>query len=162
MIVCSCLLAGAGPVRAQQAEPDPRNGYGIRTGFGLDPDQYVAGVQALLGERFGILRFAPSADAGFGDDQSTYAFNADFTVPLPLPGSRSRLYAGAGPALVVWDPKDGGADTEIGFNLLAGTRMATHGRTMYNVEVRAGLGDAPDFRVLLGVLFGSGRPAAAR
>jgi hypothetical protein len=157
------LLLGVWPAHASAQERDtgPRNGYGIRAGFGLTPDQFVLGLQTLLGEKLRILRFAPSFDFGFGDNQTTYALNADFTLHVPLPSTRSQIYLGAGPALVVWNPDQGGADTEVGLNLIGGTRLATRGRTLYNVEVRFAVGDAPDFRLLLGVLFGSGRPATA-
>lgn len=159
IVLCSLLLGLCpAPVSAQHTEPAARNGYGIRAGFGLNPDQFVVGAQTLLGEALRILRFAPSFDFGVGDSQTTYALNGDFTLQLPLPRARSQLYLGAGPALVVWNPDGGGADTEVGLNVLGGVRLATHGRTVYTVEARFGVGDAPDFRLLLGVLFGSGRP----
>lgn len=137
----------------------PNLGFGVRTGLGLDPDQWVVGAQTVLGKTLGIFRMAPSFDVGFGSDLTTYALNLDLTLDGTLPGSRSQLYAGAGPAIVHWDASGAGGDLELGLNLLGGFRLATKGTTQYNLEARFGLSDAPDFRLLVGVLFGSGEPA---
>jgi hypothetical protein len=154
------FISSADAQEETAAERGPNHGFGVRTGLGLDPDQWVVGAQAILGKSLGIFRLAPSFDVGFGSDLSTYALNLDLTLNGTLPGSRSQLYAGAGPAIVHWDPSDGGAsDLEVGLNLLGGFRLATKGTTQYSLEARFGLSDAPDFRLLIGVLFGSGEPA---
>lgn len=157
------LIGFASPANAQDeaaVERGPNHGFGVRTGLGLDPDQWVIGAQAVLGRSLGIFRMSPSFDAGFGDGVSTYALNLDLTLNGTLPGSRSQLYAGAGPAIVHWDISGADeSDLEVGLNLLGGFRLATKGTTQYTLEARFGLSDAPDFRLLVGVLFGSGQPA---
>lgn len=157
LLCCAIGVLSVASSSADEAQRGPRNGYGIRAGGGFTPDQFVVGAQFLLGEKLRVLRLAPSFDLGFGDNVTTYIANVDFLLHSSLPGSRSQIYLGLGPALVVWDHKDTGADTEVGLSFVGGTRLATSGRTNYNVEARFGVGDAPDFRILLGIMFGSGR-----
>ena len=155
--VLACTAGAISPSQAQEKEGPP-NGYGARLGFGTGPDQFVAGAQALLGEKLRFFRLAPSIDLGWGDNVTTYMFNADLHFNMPLPNTRSNLYFGGGASLVAWDVSGTGDDTEVGGTILAGARLGTNGRTNYNVEARFGLGDIPDFRLLLGILFGSGKP----
>lgn len=145
---------------AAEREEGPPNGYGLRLGYGGGPQQFVVGAQALLGKRLKYLRFAPSFDAGWGDDVATYVLNLDLGLHVPVPETRSHLYAGAGLGIASWHPRGGGSDTEVGLNLLAGVRLGTKGRMNYTVETRFGVSDVPDFRLLFGVLLGSGRPPA--
>jgi len=145
------LLAAASPVLALD---DTQRCYGVRAGYGRKPDQFVIGVQADLGRVHRWIHFVPSIDAGFGDEMTTITFNGDLKAYLPLPKSSASLYALGGPALTIWSPKDGDGDTEIGAYLGAGARMALGESGWYNLEARFGLGDVPDLRILLGVLFG--------
>jgi len=158
LVVALTSLAPA-PATANDEDRGPRTGYGFRTGLGIDPDQWVVGAQTLLGSSLGVLRFAPSLDLGFGSSVTTYALNLDLLANGEFPGSRSEFYAGAGPTLVHWEfSGDTENDLELGLSLVGGLRLPTSGTTQYNVETRFGLSDAPDFRILAGILFGSGRP----
>jgi len=151
-LIAGCLLlAAASPALALD---DSQRCYGVRAGYGYKPDQFVIGVQADLGKLYSRIHFVPSIDAGFGDDMTTVTFNGDLKAFLPLPKSSVSLYCLAGPALTIWSPKDGDGDTEIGVYLGAGARMALGESGWYNLEVRFGLSDVPDARILLGVLFG--------
>jgi hypothetical protein len=134
-------------------------GFGPRVGFGLQPDQFVVGAQTLLGRSLYIFRFAPSFDLGWGDEVTTYAFNGDFEFQLGVPSTRARFYVGGGVGVTAWDFEASGSDTEVGLNLLGGARLAGRGSMEYTVEARFGVGDIPDFRLLFGVLLGSGEPA---
>jgi hypothetical protein len=160
VLIVAATLFGVSAALAEDRDNGPRNGYGLRLGYGSGPEQFVAGAQALLGQEFKYLRLAPSFDVGWGDDMTTYVLNGDLEVHLGIPNTRSYLYGGAGAGLAVWDRDDADTDTEIGLNLLAGARLSTHGRTNFNLEARFGISDVPDFRILAGVLFGSGEPAA--
>lgn len=154
----TCLLPASAAADNGETQ-GPRAGFGIRSGLGLDPDQWVVGAQALLGKHLGVLRFAPSFDAGFGDDVTTLALNLDLLADVDFPGSRSEFYAGAGPTMVHWAPSGGEGDLEVGLSLVGGVRLPTSGTTQYNLETRFGLSDTPDFRILVGILFGSGQPS---
>ncbi|MDD3731197.1 MAG: hypothetical protein PHU88_02340 [candidate division Zixibacteria bacterium] len=130
------------------------NGYGVRAGYGSNPDQFVVGGQALLGEFMKIARFAPSIDYGTGDNVSTFAFNADILMLLKPPNSSFAFYAAAGPTLTYWDAEHGGSDTEIGATITAGLRLPMKNTGFYNLEARFGIGDIPDLRILFGIMFG--------
>lgn len=161
-VALSVVALGLGVNSGQASEgenPGPREGFGVRTGVGIDPDQWVIGAQSVLGQSLGIFRFAPSFDLGFGNDVTTYVLNVDFLLNGGLPRSRSQIYGGAGGALVGWSRGGRGSnDLEVGLNLLGGVRLPTKRSTQYTVEARVGLSDAPDFRFLVGILFGSGTP----
>ena len=159
-VVLACLLLLA-PESWAQERRGPRNGYGFRLGLGLQPDQFVVGAQALLGQRFKIFRLAPSFDVGWGNDVTTYVLNGDLELHLPLPISRSSLYLCAVAILVCLQFDGASNDTDVGVNLLGGLRLATNGRTNYLFEARFGIGDTPDFRLFAGILLGSGSPHAS-
>jgi hypothetical protein len=152
VLVAGCmLLAAACPLSASD---DSRKSIGVRAGYGHNPDQFVIGAQADLGEVYSRIHFVPSIDAGFGDHMTTVTLNGDVKLYVPLPESSVMLYGLAGPALTIWSPEGGDGDTEIGLYLGAGTRMPLGDNGWYNLEVRFGISDVPDLRILLGVLFG--------
>jgi len=150
MVVC-CFMFMSADARAAD---DAGQCYGIRAGYGMDPDQFVIGAQTDLGTIYGKVHFVPSIDAGFGDHVTTFTFNGDINVFVPLPKSLSSLYGIAGPAISIWTPEEGEGDTEIGLTLGLGARMALGESGWYNIEARFGIGDIPEVRILLGVLFG--------
>jgi len=131
--------------------------FGLRTGLGLNPDQFVIGLQGAYGSAVGPFQFAPSFDLGFGDNMTTYILNGDLRLPISLPKSNSRVYIGAGPTIAVYDTKFAGSDTEIGLSLLGGIMLPMGSVNAYNLELRLGIGDIPDVRILLGIMFGGGK-----
>ena len=160
LVVAAVLALGAGGFA--QDRSGPSYAYGIRTGFGLDPDQFVIGAQAKFGRFGGIARVEPTFDVGFGDKMTTYLLNADLRLDiLPLPKSETVVYGGFGPTLAYFDFNGGGdfpddSDTEIGLNLTTGVELPMGRSNSYNFEARFGIGDIPEFRLLLGVYFGGG------
>ncbi|MBD3403275.1 hypothetical protein GF420_10305 [candidate division GN15 bacterium] len=133
----------------------PTNSFGVRAGFGIDPDQFVFGGQAVLGQVLKVARFSPSVDVGFGDDLTTVVGNVDLRVHLSPPRAAAGLYVGGGPSLAWIDPDIGDSDTEIGFSAAGGLMAAMGQSNMYTLEARVGLGDVPDFRLTVGILFGA-------
>jgi hypothetical protein len=154
LFVTLSAVAAPRPASAERAG----SGFGGRVGVGFDPDQFVVGVQADVGPALRVARFVPSVDLGMGGDFTTFAINGDVIVRIFLPKSSAALYGGAGPTLVYWDPDEGDGDLEIGLSLVAGLRLPLATRHVYNIETRFGVSDVPDVRILLGVLFGAGRP----
>lgn len=133
----------------------PKSSYGIRAGFGLEPDQFVVGAQAEFGRFAKVLRFAPSFDLGFGDEMATYTGNADLRLDLiPLPKSGAVFYTDLGATLTHFDPSEGDGDTEVGLSVVGGVQLPMGRSNSYNIEARFGIGDIPDFRFLVGVFFG--------
>lgn len=149
-----CVIAGAG--WAQTSQNKVAKGFGLRTGYGTNPDQFVFGAQAVLGKTLGFMRFAPSIDAGFGDDLSSYLFNADFRLlSFSPPGSPAGLYAGTGASIAVYNFSNDGSDTEVGLNVIGGLTFPMGQKNEYNFEVRFGFGDMPELRVLFGIMLGA-------
>jgi hypothetical protein len=137
------------------------DGVGLRAGFGIDPDQFVAGGQMVFGNPLKIARFAPSADIGFGDEITIVSFNGDLRLLFSPPGSRAIVYGQVGPTIAILNPKNGDSDTEIGLTLSAGLKIPMGQRNFYTLEGRIGFGDIPDFRVLLGLQFGGSKPESS-
>ena len=128
-------------------------GVGVRAGFGLDPDQGIIGVQAVMGHATRYAAFAPSVDLGFGSDVTTVMLNADIFLPLFAPaGASAGVYLAVGPSVAIWNPSEGDGDTEIGLTIAPGLRLPLGSRHVFNLETRFGIGDIPEFRLLLGIL----------
>lgn len=141
------LLVGA--IAMPVPEVSARDRLGLHAGFSTGPDQFVAGGQAEFGPAVGTAFFAPSLDLGFGGNSTVTVINGDLRwYLLPLPETGIRFYGQAGPALVV------SPDTELGFSLVAGADIPMKNRKRYHLEARFGFGDVPDFKIVLGVLFG--------
>ncbi len=122
---------------------------GVRAGLSQNPDQFVVGAQAEVGS-LGLATIAPSVDLGFGDNSDLTAANLDLRWYLfPLPQTGIQFYAAAGPTAVFVS-----SQSEIGLSLTAGAKIPMKGTGRYNVEARFGIGDIPDLKVMLGILFG--------
>lgn len=128
---------------------------GARAGISVNPDQFVIGGQATIGSLLPRIDLVPSLDVGFGNDLSLTALNLDLQFNLPsLPEVSPNIYVGAGPTITRADYDKGGSDTKVGISLVAGLRIPMAGISYYNLETRFGLNDVPDFKVLLGIMFG--------
>jgi len=129
------------------AQNDDGYGFGVRGGFGIDPDQLVVGAQFTLGQKAGIALVVPSIDLGFFDNVTSFTFNGDFLFQLKVEDSGFSLYGGGGPTLAFYD-FEGGSQWEFGITLVAGTRLPINLAQGTNLELRLGIGDIPDFRLL--------------
>lgn len=127
---------------------------GVRAGLSVDPDQFYFGAHAESGPIAGELRFRPNLEAGFGNNRTLVAFNAEMAYPFEL-SNGTRLYAGGGPGLVILSRDrpnpPGGNDTNLGpgFNFLVGVRFP--GRTF--AELKLGVLDSPDVKIGFGFEF---------
>ncbi|MFN8062659.1 MAG: hypothetical protein U0Q12_26140 [Vicinamibacterales bacterium] len=138
------LLASASPALAQ-------GGVGLRVGLGLDPDQFVVGAHAESGPLVESLTFRPSLDVGIGDGLTIVGMNAEFAYHLPVRWSAWRPYAGGGPALNLYRPRDGrpAQHAEAGFNGFFGVE---HRQGLF-AEAKLGALESPSLRVIVGVTF---------
>ena len=131
-----------------------KNSFGVRGGFASTPDQFVVGGQAELGRALQTARFAPSVDVGLGSNLTAWTFNADFRWYLfNLPESGLKFYGAAGPTLLLASVKNAASDSNLGLSLVGGVRIPMKGGRRYNLEARFGVGDIPDFKLMLGILF---------
>ena len=75
--------------------------------------------------------------------------NADLRFYLiPLPETGIRFYGAAGPTLML------SPDTELGLSLILGLHIPMKSTRRYNVEYRWGIGDIPDHKIAVTVMFG--------
>lgn len=123
----------------------------LRLGVGLDPDQFVAGLYTYAGSLSENLAFMPYADVGIGDDAVVLTGNADFRLSLvELHDSPAVFYVSAAPTIAFIDTDYTDGDVEIGASLAFGLTKLPIGSQLFNLEARAGLGDIPDGKLLLG------------
>jgi len=126
---------------------------GPRLGVDFDTDKFVLGGAAEVGPVFKSFLFVPSLDFELGDNSFTAA-NLDFRLYLfHLPGTGLRFYGSAGPT-ILFGSGNGDSDTELGLSLIAGVNIPMKNVSRYNIEARFGLGDIPEFKLMLNVLFG--------
>jgi len=152
ILVCACLVLLAPQARAQKSVV---GGYGPRIGFSSGPDQLVFGGQMIFGEIAPDITFDPSLEFGFGDDMTIIALNLDGHYHFAIEGSRWRPYAGAGIAIsfVSFDNGPGNgddSDTEVGGALILGAGVPTAAGNRFFSELKLGLGDVPDLKIMVG------------
>ena len=130
-------------------------GIGPRVGFSVDPDQLVFGGQAVIGEVMPDLTFDPSLEIGIGDDISVIAVNFDLHYHFRIRDTAWRPYAGAGISVNFIDvdrepPAQDDGDTEVGGNVVLGAGAPTAAGNRFFAEMRFGLGDIPELKLLVG------------
>jgi hypothetical protein len=148
----SALLVALGttPALAQdtlKVAPAPSLGFGLKAGVGIDPGQFVVGAQYSLGKALGIFRIVPNVHAGFGDF-TTFDLNVDFLARLVAKDSGFGFYGGAAPTFAFGDE----SYSEFGLTLVAGLQTPLLKTNATNIEARFGIGDLPNFRILLVLL----------
>jgi len=151
VISATIMLTGVSSVWAQDGLGF--RGWGLRGGVTIDPDQVHAGIHIDAGQFAPRVRFQPSFEVGFGDDLIVGAINLDVFYTFHQESWKPYLGGGLGVALIDAD-RDGRGDdfnVEAGLNLIAGFLWGARDR--YLLEMRAGVGDIPDFKVTAGISF---------
>lgn len=149
MQACRCvglatIVIAASPVSARA------QGYAVRTGANINPDQFSVGAQYEFGPVSDRYWLQPNTDVGFGDDARLVALNLDIVYRKQL--SRNSIwtgYAGGGPALN-WYRLHGYSATDPGVNLVGGLM---HHSGLFT-EMRLGFLESPRLRVGAGYAFG--------
>jgi hypothetical protein len=140
IVLAASFLFLSAPARAQ-------SGFGVRTGYSVDPDQFYFGAHVGVGPLVSRLWFRPNVEIGFGDNVTTFALNAELAYWFSTK-SAWRPYIGGGPALNIYD-FDAGSDTEGGLNFLFGVAH----RGGFFGEIKVGAFDSPDFKIGFGYTF---------
>lgn len=135
-------LACAGSAQAQQ-------GFGVRGGASIDPDQFYFGGHYVTSPLVDRLRFQPNVEVGVGDDLTVVGLNFEFAYYVPA-NRDWQVYFGGGPAINIIDSdfRDG-SETEGGFNILLGMRQ----RSGLFFELKVGAVDSPDLKFGVGYTF---------
>lgn len=120
---------------------------GPRIGI-VGSDEVFLGVQGEFGPAIGPASIVPSVDFGLGDGPPTMV-NCDLRFYLiPLPETGIRFYGAAGPSVQFNDGSD------WGLSLTLGLHIPMKEQRRYNLEYRWGIGDIPDHKIGLAVMFG--------
>ena len=145
-------MAFVGVSEAQAQEGLGFRNWGLRGGATVNPDQGHVGFHINAGTFAPKVRFQPSVEVGFGSNRYVGAVNIDafytFTGRSWLP----YLGAGLGLSFTHIDRQEhryDGVDVDAGLNLVAGFEAGRSNR--YLLEIRAGVGDIPDFKVTVGI-----------
>lgn len=146
IMVLAALPIGSG------TEAGSRDAAGFRLGWGVDTEQFIVGGQAEVGPVIGPATLVPSLEVGLGDGRTAAALNLDLRwYLLPLPETGLYFYGSAGPTLVFASP-----GTELGLSVVGGVNIPMKNKRRYNLEARFGIGDIPDLKIMLGVMFDLG------
>lgn len=139
------------------ASAGPFTYYGPHIGFGQGPDQTLIGGQLQWNGVAPRMAFVPGVDFGFNDVSSILTMNGDFHYQLSHE-TAWQPYVGLGAEvnMLRHEERVGRNDvqtvseTETGGHLIVGaaTRNRTGGR--FFTELKLGLGNAPDMKLLLG------------
>jgi len=135
----------------------PFTAFGPHFGFSSGPDQFVVGGQLQWGDVAPSLDFVPSVDLGFGDNTTLISVNGDFHYRLDT-RTKWQPYVGGGVGIHFFSFDNPGpgldsSDTRAGGHFIAGADVATEGHSRFFAELKLGLGDSPDFKVLAGWSF---------
>ena len=133
------------------ASAGPFTYYGPHIGFGQGPDQTVIGGQLQWNGVAPRMAFVPGVDYGFNDVSSVLTLNGDFHYNLSY-STAWQPYVGLGAEVNIWHDNGSGdpSTTQTGGHLIVGaaTRNRTGGR--FFSELKLGLGDSPEMKLLLG------------
>lgn len=138
-------------------------GWGVRAGFSSDPDQFVIGAYAGMGELAENLRLQPTVDIGFGDHLTILTISPDLTYAIPA-GDSGRLYFGGTLGILYWKMdkeirdwytgrKIKSSGFELGVAAIAGYEFIL-GDMPLHLDLKIGITDEyPDLKLLLGYTF---------
>jgi hypothetical protein len=137
---------------SSQADQLELRGWGPRLGFGLDPDQFVFGLQTDMGHFTRHLRFQPSTELGLGDNLVLWTVNLEGFYEFQTRWAKWMPYAGGGVvAMAIW-PDGADFDLDAGLSAFGGLERPIGGEKRIFLELKFGLGDAPSFKVMAGLI----------
>lgn len=151
-IAAVALVAGLVPAAAHAANV---TSFGPRFGVSLDPDQLVLGGQLVVADVAPNISLVPNLELGFGDDVTVISLNGDMLYHFALQGTDWTPYAGLGIG-VNWfsqdlpAPAEDISDTEVGLNVVLGTDVPTGRGNAFFAELRFGVGDIPEIKIMAG------------
>ena len=150
------ILAGFAPKAMAQETPEIRfDGWGIRAGLSSDPDQVYGGVHFNLGQLTKDVRFRPSVEVGFGDDQTVVQMLAEVHYVFPK-FQVWKPYLGGGLGLTYVNYDDGhhgdGSDIEGSLNAIGGIETDLKQGMKLFFEFKLGLAHQdPDIKFGIGI-----------
>ena len=141
-------------VSQASAQTTTNNEIGPRVGLSINPDQFVIGGQLNLPLSAARgLAISPNVELGVGDNVTTLQLNADLDYHFDNAGPNWNPYVGGGIGIAFFDFSNdvgGGSESELGVNLLGGLRFRQKNGSHLFTELRLGIGDIPDAKVIVG------------
>jgi hypothetical protein len=137
------------------ASAGPFNYYGPHIGFGQGPDQTVIGGQLQWNGIAPRMAFVPGVDYGFNDVSSVLTLNGDFHYNLSYE-TTWQPYVGLGAEVNNWRETVGRnrdrteTSTTTGGHVVVGAAIRNRTGGRFFTELKLGLGDSPDMKMLLG------------
>ena len=160
-LLCLLLLAGVMTASTALGQELGVRSYGLRGGININPDQFNFGAHVDAGTLASRVRFQPSFELGLGNGVTVAA--ANFDAHYLFTARRFRPYAGGGLGINFIDVTSGigqaeGLNIEPVLNLVAGAewgapRSGSRAFRRYLVEVRVGMGDTPELKLVAGLTF---------
>ncbi|HVP14707.1 MAG TPA: hypothetical protein VMS88_04125 [Terriglobales bacterium] len=155
------LLAGIlvlVPWAAHAASGSAVTSGGFRFGVSLSPNQFAFGGQLAIREFAPDWSFHPSLELGVGDNQTVIQPNFDAYYRLHLQGTTWQPYVGAGIGLAFISedrpfPEARHDETDVGLNAVFGFDVPTTSGSQWFTELRLGLGDIPNLKIMGGFNF---------
>ncbi len=158
---CFVLLAGAMATSTALGHELGVRSYGVRGGINMNPDQFNFGAHVDAGSLTSRVRIQPSFELGLGNGVTLAS--ANFDAHYLFTTRRFRPYAGGGLGINFIDVtsgigREGGLHIEPVLNLVAGaewgaSRPSSRAFRRYLLEVRVGIGDTPDLKLVAGFSF---------
>lgn len=131
-------------------------GWGVRGGLSADPDQVYGGAHANLGEFAKDVRFRPSIELGFGDDQTVVQTLAEVHYVFSnIQTWQPYVGGGLGLTYVNFDDnqnRNDDSDTDLSLCPIAGIETNIDENRKFFFEMKLGLtGNDPDIKFGVGV-----------
>lgn len=167
--VVAAALLGAAPAFAQTSTTTTTHtsahtgfgwdGWGVRVGASVDPDQIYGGVHFNLGYFAKDVRFRPSIEMGFGDNVTTISALAEVHyIFSKVQVWKPYVGGGLGLGYINADEDDDdfgdNSDTEVAFMGIGGVETKLRSGSSLFFEGKVGFGDNdPDFKFGVGWSF---------
>lgn len=132
-------------------------GFGIRAGVSVDPDQFYGGVHWDIGSPSSGVRIRPNLELGFGDDVVLLAANGEVDYYFKQQGDWFP-YAGGAVGINFIDrdkpkPFQDDDDVETGFYGVGGLETTLKNQRRFLLELKIGFSDSPDLKLGVGWTF---------
>ena len=132
-------------------------GFGVRAGVSIDPDQFHFGGHYDVGAIATNLRLVPNIEIGLGNDVTLICLNGDLLYDFPdTPWS---VGGELGVNIAKFDVPDvpgidiDDSDTNIGLSAVGDYRLTLNSGKTLLLEAKLGISDSPDFKFTVGWKF---------
>lgn len=127
-------------------------GFGVRAGVSIDPDQFHFGGHYDVGAIATNLRLVPNIEIGLGNDVTLICLNGDLLYDFPdTPWS---VGGELGVNIAKYDFPAGyvgdDSDTNIGLSAVGDYRLTLNSGKTLLLEAKLGISDSPDFKFTVG------------